>query len=34
MYIGEVCIGGYSDLDALDQNGELVPKLKELGALQ
>ncbi|XP_006019764.1 glutaredoxin-1 [Alligator sinensis] len=33
VYIGEVCIGGYSDLDALDQNGELVPKLKELGAL-
>ncbi|XP_019387945.1 PREDICTED: glutaredoxin-1 [Crocodylus porosus] len=34
VYIGEVCIGGFSDLDALDKNGELVPKLKQLGALQ
>ncbi|XP_067425075.1 glutaredoxin-1 [Emydura macquarii macquarii] len=34
VYIGEVCIGGYSDLAALEEQGELAQKLKQIGALQ
>uniref|UniRef100_A0A452HAL6 Glutaredoxin-1 n=1 Tax=Gopherus agassizii TaxID=38772 RepID=A0A452HAL6_9SAUR len=33
VYIGEVCIGGYSDLAALEEQGKLSRKLKEIGAL-
>ncbi|XP_050799903.1 glutaredoxin-1 [Gopherus flavomarginatus] len=33
VYIGEVCIGGYSDLAALEEQGKLSQKLKEIGAL-
>ncbi|KAM9138606.1 glutaredoxin-1 isoform 1-T2 [Pangshura tecta] len=33
VYIGEVCIGGYSDLAALEKQGKLSQKLKQIGAL-
>ncbi|KAJ6669742.1 hypothetical protein lerEdw1_000291 [Lerista edwardsae] len=33
VYIGETCIGGYSDLQALHDKGELIPKLKQIGVL-
>ncbi|XP_039401549.1 glutaredoxin-1 [Mauremys reevesii] len=33
VYIGEVCIGGYSDLAALEEQGKLSQKLKQIGAL-
>lgn len=34
VFIGTVCIGGCSDLIALQQNGELLTLLKKIGALQ
>ncbi|XP_005382291.1 PREDICTED: glutaredoxin-1 [Chinchilla lanigera] len=34
VFLGRDCIGGCSDLTALQQNGELVPRLKQIGALQ
>ncbi|XP_060091650.1 glutaredoxin-1 [Heteronotia binoei] len=33
VYIGETCIGGYDNLKALQESGELIPKLKQIGAL-
>ncbi|XP_032654556.1 glutaredoxin-1 [Chelonoidis abingdonii] len=33
VYIGEDCIGGYSDLAALEEQGKLSQKLKQIGAL-
>ncbi|XP_015283682.1 PREDICTED: glutaredoxin-1 [Gekko japonicus] len=33
VFIGETCIGGYDNLKALHDRGELIPKLKEIGAL-
>ncbi|KAH1168933.1 glutaredoxin-1 [Mauremys mutica] len=33
VYIGEVCIGGYSDLAALEEQEKLSQKLKQIGAL-
>ncbi|CAM5145671.1 unnamed protein product [Natator depressus] len=33
VYIGEVCIGGYSDLVALEEQGKLSQKLTQIGAL-
>ncbi|XP_077203777.1 glutaredoxin-1 [Paroedura picta] len=33
VYIGETCIGGYDNLKALKDSGELIPKLKQIGAL-
>ncbi|XP_074851415.1 glutaredoxin-1 [Carettochelys insculpta] len=34
VYIGEVCIGGYSDLAALEDQGKLSQELQKIGALQ
>ncbi|XP_054842124.1 glutaredoxin-1 [Eublepharis macularius] len=33
IFIGETCIGGYDNLKALNDRGELVPRLKQIGAL-
>ncbi|XP_066470476.1 glutaredoxin-1 [Tiliqua scincoides] len=33
VYIGEICIGGFSDLQELHSKGELIPKLKQIGVL-
>ncbi|XP_075832555.1 glutaredoxin-1 [Microtus pennsylvanicus] len=34
VFIGKDCIGGCSDLIAMQQNGELMARLKQIGALQ
>lgn len=34
VFIGKDCIGGCSDLVELQKNGELVTRLKQIGALQ
>uniref|UniRef100_A0A8D0G872 Glutaredoxin-1 n=1 Tax=Sphenodon punctatus TaxID=8508 RepID=A0A8D0G872_SPHPU len=34
VYIGETCIGGYTELEALHKKGELSPRLQQIGALQ
>ncbi|XP_051028332.1 glutaredoxin-1 [Acomys russatus] len=34
VFIGKECIGGCSDLTAMQQNGELTTRLKQIGALQ
>ncbi|KFO34310.1 glutaredoxin-1 [Fukomys damarensis] len=34
VFIGKDCIGGCNDLVALQQNGELESRLKQIGALQ
>ncbi|XP_072462190.1 glutaredoxin-1 [Notamacropus eugenii] len=34
VFIGKDCIGGYSDLAALEQNGQLLQKLRQIGVLQ
>lgn len=34
VFIGRDCIGGCSDLETLQQNGELLTRLKQIGALQ
>lgn len=34
VFIGKDCIGGCSDLVSLHQNGELIARLKQIGALQ
>ncbi|XP_053144495.1 glutaredoxin-1 [Hemicordylus capensis] len=33
IFFGQKCIGGYSDLHALEEKGELIPILKQIGAL-
>ncbi|KAG8130892.1 hypothetical protein E2320_017596 [Naja naja] len=33
IFIGETCIGGFTDLDALNSSGELSVMLKKIGAL-
>ncbi|XP_063151474.1 glutaredoxin-1 [Candoia aspera] len=33
IFIGEMCIGGFTDLDALNRSGELSLMLKKIGAL-
>ncbi|XP_054859752.1 glutaredoxin-1-like [Eublepharis macularius] len=33
LFIGETCISGYDNLNALNDSGELVPRLKRIGAL-
>ncbi|KAM5331767.1 glutaredoxin-1 [Glossophaga mutica] len=34
VFIGEECIGGCSDLTNMHQRGELLTRLKQIGALQ
>ncbi|ELV10161.1 glutaredoxin-1 [Tupaia chinensis] len=34
IFFGKDCIGGYTDLVTLQQKGELLPRLKQMGALQ
>ncbi|XP_062937433.1 glutaredoxin-1-like [Cynocephalus volans] len=34
VFIGKNCIGGCSDLITMQQSGELVTRLKQIGALQ
>ncbi|XP_038621688.1 glutaredoxin-1 [Tachyglossus aculeatus] len=34
VFIGTRCIGGCSELTSLDQSGELLPQLQQIGALQ
>lgn len=34
VFIGKDCIGGCNDLIAMQQNGELMTRLKQIGALQ
>ncbi|XP_074138138.1 glutaredoxin-1 [Sminthopsis crassicaudata] len=34
VFIGKDCIGGCSDLVALEQNGQLLQKLQQIGVLQ
>ncbi|XP_068941243.1 glutaredoxin-1 [Petaurus breviceps papuanus] len=34
VFIGKDCIGGCSDLLTLQQNGQLLPKLQQIGVLQ
>ncbi|MBZ3882667.1 Glutaredoxin-1 [Sciurus carolinensis] len=34
VFIGTDCIGGCSDLITMQQNGELLTRLKQIGALQ
>uniref|UniRef100_A0A8D2DBP2 Glutaredoxin domain-containing protein n=1 Tax=Sciurus vulgaris TaxID=55149 RepID=A0A8D2DBP2_SCIVU len=34
VFIGTDCIGGCSDLITVQQNGELLTRLKQIGALQ
>lgn len=34
VFIGKDCIGGCSDLISMQQNGELMTRLKQIGALQ
>ncbi|XP_008826197.1 glutaredoxin-1 [Nannospalax galili] len=34
VFIGKECIGGCNDLVTLQQNGELLNRLKQIGALQ
>ncbi|EAW96056.1 GLRX isoform 5 [Pan troglodytes] len=34
VFIGKDCIGGCSDLVSLQQSGELLTRLKQIGALQ
>ncbi|XP_058512314.1 glutaredoxin-1 [Ochotona princeps] len=34
VFIGKHCIGGCSDLEALQEKGELVTRLKQIGALR
>ncbi|XP_044301789.1 glutaredoxin-1 [Varanus komodoensis] len=33
IFIGETCIGGFTDLDALKRSGELESMLRKIGAL-
>ncbi|XP_061478634.1 glutaredoxin-1 [Rhineura floridana] len=33
VFIGEKCIGGFSELDALHRSGKLKPTLEKIGAL-
>ncbi|XP_034296602.1 glutaredoxin-1 [Pantherophis guttatus] len=33
IFIGETCIGGFTDLEALNNSGELSVMLKKIGAL-
>ncbi|KAJ7335756.1 hypothetical protein JRQ81_013697 [Phrynocephalus forsythii] len=33
IFIGETCIGGFSDLEALGRSGQLEPLLRRIGAL-
>ncbi|XP_070592437.1 glutaredoxin-1 [Erythrolamprus reginae] len=33
IFIGETCIGGFTDLDALNNSGELAVALKKIGVL-
>ncbi|XP_015687428.1 glutaredoxin-1 [Protobothrops mucrosquamatus] len=33
IFIGKSCIGGFTDLDALNDSGELSTMLKKIGAL-
>ncbi|XP_013913212.1 PREDICTED: glutaredoxin-1 [Thamnophis sirtalis] len=33
IFIGETCIGGFTDLDALNNSGELSVMLQKIGAL-
>ncbi|XP_020864642.1 glutaredoxin-1 [Phascolarctos cinereus] len=34
IFIGKECIGGNSDLTTLEQNGQLLQKLQQIGVLQ
>ncbi|XP_043832013.1 glutaredoxin-1 [Dromiciops gliroides] len=34
VFIGKDCIGGHSDLVALQRNGQLLQKLQQIGVLQ
>ncbi|XP_012877452.1 PREDICTED: glutaredoxin-1 [Dipodomys ordii] len=34
VFFGKDCIGGCSDLETMQQNGELFSRLKDMGALQ
>ncbi|XP_028615964.1 glutaredoxin-1 [Grammomys surdaster] len=34
VFIGKDCIGGCSELISMQQNGELMARLKQIGALQ
>ncbi|XP_028914167.1 glutaredoxin-1 [Ornithorhynchus anatinus] len=34
VFIGTRCIGGSSDLTSLDQSGQLLPQLLQIGAVQ
>lgn len=34
VFIGKECIGGCTDLEALQQKGELLTRLNQIGALQ
>ncbi|XP_053442354.1 glutaredoxin-1 [Nycticebus coucang] len=34
VFIGKECIGGCSDLITMQERGELVPRLRQIGALQ
>ncbi|XP_012658216.1 glutaredoxin-1 [Otolemur garnettii] len=34
VFIGKECIGGCSDLITMQESGELVPRLRQIGALQ
>ncbi|XP_027694272.1 glutaredoxin-1 [Vombatus ursinus] len=34
VFIGKECIGGCSDLITLEQNGQLLQKLQQIGVLQ
>nr|XP_020042129.1 glutaredoxin-1 isoform X2 [Castor canadensis] len=34
VFIGKDCIGGCTDLEVMQQNGELLVRLKQIGALQ
>nr|XP_060617792.1 glutaredoxin-1 [Anolis sagrei ordinatus] len=33
VFIGDTCIGGFTDLEGLNKSGELEPLLKKIGAL-
>ncbi|KAM4875914.1 glutaredoxin-1 [Thomomys bottae] len=34
VFFGKVCIGGCNDLEAMQRNGELLSRLKDIGVLQ
>lgn len=34
VFIGKECIGGCSDLEKMNQSGELLTRLKQMGVLQ